>query len=153
LRAPVPSGRRRTGADPISARACLSPDDRAIPRLQAKTTERSERRYRSGRGVIGEARKSLNATSGATFCQVRVLYELRVFRQRRGRLITSARDDSSLKACPFKPRLFASIWKRQTFWRQAISSTRIARVANRLFGELRNSFVCGLAAIERSQLA
>jgi hypothetical protein len=53
LRAPVPSRRRRIGADSVFARACFGPDDRALSRLQAETAKRGERRNRSGRSVAG----------------------------------------------------------------------------------------------------
>src|SRR5437764_707160 len=43
LREAVSPRRRRTGADSVSARACLGPDDRAVPRLQTETAERGER--------------------------------------------------------------------------------------------------------------
>jgi hypothetical protein len=38
VRPPLPSSRRRAGADPASAGACLRPDDGAVPRMQAAPT-------------------------------------------------------------------------------------------------------------------
>jgi len=44
LRKAVPGRRRRVGADPVAARPCFSPDDRAISRYETGPSSRAERR-------------------------------------------------------------------------------------------------------------
>src|SRR5215469_16571107 len=39
----LPFSWRRIGSNPVSARSCLDPDHRAIPRVQAEATLRSQR--------------------------------------------------------------------------------------------------------------
>jgi integrase len=49
--------RRGIGSNPVSARARLDPDHRALPRMQAEVALRRQRpdRYRAGRGSIGRS--------------------------------------------------------------------------------------------------
>ncbi len=80
--ATVSPRRRRTGADSVSARARLGADDRAVSR-PAETAQRSERRHRSGGGVIGglgpqpDFRITSGQTRGVSTKSIRKRYDVR----------------------------------------------------------------------------
>ena len=59
LREDVPGGGRRTGADPVAARARFRADDRAVPRHEAGSGARAERRDQAEGG--GVARRAWNS--------------------------------------------------------------------------------------------